>query len=180
MCSKPAHARCGGCKSRLYCDRACQASDRRAHKSACKAIATSSAAVAVSAGAVHEDIASVERGEWVCVGCSKVVTIRDDLERCEGCLSKYCSGRCRMDHWAEHKATCIPAAVARIQAGEGQMCAMEAPLVYCLALARQEKGDDHDDTLEAMGDLAHMLLQEGKYREAEALDREELERWQRL
>ena len=60
------------------------------------------------------------------------------------------------------------------------MGSMEAPLVYRLALARQDKGDDHDDTLTAMGDLAYLLWQEGEYREAEALRRELLERCQRL
>ena len=43
--------------------------------------------------------------------------------------------------------------MTRIQAGESMMGSMEAPLVYRLALARQDKGDDHPDTLEAMGEV---------------------------
>ena len=117
VCGVPADKLCAGCHTRVYCGAACQRDDRRAHKAACRAIASSRAAGAEAAGANAADVAAVRRGDWTCTGCAKVVTPEDEAERCEGCTAPYCCERCRVSHWGAHMAACADAAAERGMAG---------------------------------------------------------------
>ena len=107
VCAYPGWLPCAGCRVRKFCSRTCQLADRPAHRAACRAIAASVAA-GTDATVVAADIAAIDRGEWACTGCAKLIVMTDPAERCADCKSIYCSGPCRVSHWGVHMAACAP------------------------------------------------------------------------
>ena len=171
-CGKPnARELCGGCRSVCYCNKTCQKNHWGVHKAPCRAGGSAPPAPPIPAPA----------GPFVldlhCGHCGEEMLDTEGSTgiRCGSCARvAYCGGECQEAHWPAHKAACLKDTVARVHAGEGELAGAEGSLKKARDKAREELGEEHEETLKCMNTFAEFLRSVGRYGEAEPVVREML------
>ena len=94
--------------------------------------------------------------------------------------ARYCTPACQLADWEAHRAGCMVASRARVDAGDGRIDDLGPQLQYDMEQAKIVHGEDADVTLRAVSDFAVLLQRQGKLRESEPLVRDVLTRRLRL
>lgn len=103
-----------------------------------------------------------------CAMCGKEVETTG--YRCGACTRVvYCGAECQAGNYPEHKASCVRDTAARVDVGEGELIGAECTMKRALEEARVEFGGEHEKTLFFMCKYVKLLMNMGRFQEAQPL-----------